>query len=186
MKRIVWLGVIALLLAAIPAAASTFIALSHAELVAGSDAVVQGRVLKVSSFWEKTGRVIVSEAMVQVEEVVKGAAPSVVIVRTFGGTVNGYTVEAHGFPKFAVNDHVLLYLHGAEGTAEVTGYQQGQYRIVRDKAGVAMAMPTVDAGAFLVGRDGRPAPGAQAVRLDALKNLIRAEAERPATGRNAN
>jgi len=186
MKRIVWLGLIALLLAAVPAATSTFIALSHAELVAGSDAVVQGRVLKVSSFWEKTGRVIVSEAMIQVEELVKGAAPSVVIVRTFGGTVNGFTVEAHGFPKFAVNDHVLLYLHDAEGTAEVTGYQQGQYRIVRDKAGVAMAVPTVDGGAFLVGRDGRPAPGAKAVRLDTLKNMIRAEAERPGAGRPAN
>ena|SRR6185295_1590411 len=186
MKRIVWLGVIALLLAAIPAAASTFIALSHAELVAGSDAVVQGRVLKVSSYWEKTGRVIVSEAMVQVDEVVRGAAPGVVIVRTFGGTVNGYTVEAHGFPKFAVNDQVLLYLHGAEGTAEVTGYQQGQYRIARDKAGIAMAVPTVDGGAFLVGRDGRPAPGAKAMRLETLKNLIRAEAAKPETGRIAN
>ena len=186
MKRIVWLGVIALLLAVIPAAASTFIALSHAELVAGSDAVVQGRVLKVSSFWEKTGRVIVSEAMVQVDEVVKGAAPGVVVVRTFGGTVNGYTVEAHGFPKFAVNDHVLLYLHGADGTAEVTGYQQGQYRIVRDKAGMTLAVPTVDGGAFLVGRDGRPALGAKAMRLETLKNLIRAEAAKPEAGRIAN
>lgn len=183
MKRIVWLGLIALALAAIPAAASTFVAMSHGELVAGSDAIVQGRVLKVSSFWTPSGRLIATEAMVQVEELVKGSAPSVVVVRTFGGTVGGFTVEAHGFPKFAVNDHLLLYLHGAEGTAEVTGYQQGQYRIVRDKSGVEMAVPATDGGAFLVGRDGRPAPAAKAVRLDALKAMIRAEAERPGSGR---
>ncbi|HEX9945739.1 MAG TPA: hypothetical protein VGG03_27340 [Thermoanaerobaculia bacterium] len=184
MKRLVWLGVLVLALAAIPVGASTFLAMSRGELVAQSDAVVQGRVLKVNSFWTPSGRVIATEALVQVEETVKGKAPGVVVVRTFGGTVGGFTIEAHGFPKFAVNDHVLLFLHGANDTAEVTGYQLGHYRVIRDKAGVEMAVPTFDAN--LVGRDGRPAAAPKAMRLDALKDLIRAEAEKPGTGRIAN
>lgn len=185
MKRFVWLGVIALLLAAIPAAASTFLALSQDELIAQSDAIVQGRVLKVSSFWDKTGRVIVSEAMVRVEDTVKGTAPSVVIVRTFGGTVGSYTVEAHGFPKFAANDHLLLFLQNPGETAEVTAYRQGQYRIVRDKSGVEIAVPTVEGGS-LITRDGRVVPAAKAVRLDTFKNAIRTAAEKPVSGRPAN
>jgi len=186
MKRLLGFGVVVLLLAAVvPAAASTFIALSHHELVSQSDAVIQGRVLKVSSFWDPTGRVIVSEALIQVEEKVRGNAPSVVKVKTFGGTVGGYTVEAHGFPKFAVNDHVLLFLQNANETAEVTGYRQGQWRIVNDK-GVQMAVPTVDGGSTLLSRDGRPAAGQKALRLDAFKDMIRADVDRPTSGRSAN
>lgn len=105
-------------------------------------------------------------------------------VRTFGGTVGGYTVEAHGFPKFAVNDRLVLFLQNAGETAEVTGYQQGQYRIVRDKSGVDIAVSAVDGGATLLGRDGRQVAMPKALRLDALKNLIRADVERP--GRTAN
>ncbi|HEY3570898.1 MAG TPA: hypothetical protein VGP73_23410 [Thermoanaerobaculia bacterium] len=183
MRRFLRMGLVALLLAAVPAGASTFVALSQHELVAQSDAVVQGRVLKVSSFWSPSGRVIMSEALVQVEEKVRGNAPSVVKVRTFGGTVGGYTVEAHGFPKFAVNERVVLFLQNANDTAEVTGYQQGQWRIVNEK-GVEMAVPAVDGGATLLGRDGRPAAARKAMRLDALKNLVRAGGERPAPNAN--
>lgn len=185
MKRLVCLGLLALMLAGVVAAgASTFIALSRQELVSQSDAVIQGRVLKVSSYWGQEGRVIMSEVLVQVEEKIAGNAPSVVRVRTFGGTVGGYTVEAHGFPKFAVNDHVVLFLQNANETAEVTGYRQGQWRIVQDK-GVQMAVPTVEGGVTLLGRDGRPAMAAKAMRLDTFKNLIRADVERPSSGRGA-
>ena len=186
MKRLVWLCVLAVVLAAIPVGASTFLAMSHGELVAQSDAVIQGRVLKVSSFWDPTGRVIQSEALVQVEELVKGKAPSVVVVRTFGGRVGNFVVEAHGFPKFVANDHVLLFLHGAESTAEVTGYQLGHYKIVRDHTGAEMAVPTFDGGEMLLGRDGRPTAAPKAMRLDALKSMIRADVERPGTGRTTN
>jgi hypothetical protein len=109
----------------------------------------------------------------------------VVKVKTFGGTVGDYTVEAHGFPKFAVNDHLLLFLQNANETAEVTGYRQGQWRIVNEK-GVQMAVPTVDGGATLLSRDGRPAAGQKALRLDTFKDMIRADVERPGSGRTAN
>ncbi|HXT22965.1 MAG TPA: hypothetical protein VN923_19610, partial [Thermoanaerobaculia bacterium] len=94
-----FLGVGVLLLAA-PAYGSTFLHMSRAELTKKASAVVVGNVLSVESFWTKSGRIIVTEAMVEVEDAVLGETPSVVRVRTFGGTVNGYTVEAHGFPTF--------------------------------------------------------------------------------------
>lgn len=182
MKRLVWLALFAMMLAVIPAGASTFQAMSRGELKAQSNAVVQGKVLQVNSFWSPSGRVIVTEAMVQVEEKLRGDAPSVVIVRTFGGTVNGYTVEAHGFPKFAANDRVLLFLQGADDVAEVTGYRQGQYRIVVDKAGVEMAVPTVERGVRLLNRDGSEAAMPKALRLDEFKTFIRSEESRPEHG----
>lgn len=186
MKRFVCLVVFAVMLAAIPAGASTFLAMSRGELVAQSDAIVQGSVLKVNSFWSESGRIIVSEAMIQVEEKIRGNAPSVVVVRTYGGEVGDIRVDAPGFPKFAVGERVLVFLSNAGATAEVTGYRQGQFRIVRDKAGVEMAVPTVEHGVRLLNRDGSAAPAPKAVRLDTFKQMLRnAEIERPGT-RTAN
>jgi hypothetical protein len=178
MKRSVWIALALTLAAVVPVGASTFLALSPEELVAQSDAVIQGQVLKVSSFWTPSGRLIVTEAMVQVEETVAGRAPAVVVLRTAGGTVGGYTVKAHGFPSFGVGDRVLLFVDGAEGTAQVTGYQQGQYRIARDKAGVEVAVPALGEGVRLLHRDGTPAAAPKAVRLDIFKAQIRDQAER--------
>jgi len=180
MKRLVSIGILLLVVAAAtPGGASTFLRMTPGELVRGSAAVVQGEVLKVNSFWEPSGRIIVTEAMVLVHERILGEAPSVVVVRTFGGTVNGYTVEAHGFPKFQANERVLLYLEPEkDGASRVTGYQQGQFRIVRDKAGVDYAVPTVDDGSGIVLRNGRTAAPAKAMPLDLFKASIRDEARR--------
>jgi hypothetical protein len=110
----------------------------------------------------------------------------VVVVRTYGGEVGDIRVEAPGFPKFAVGERVLVFLTNAGATAEVTAYRQGQYRIVRDKAGVEMAVPTVEHGVRLLNRDGSAAPAPKAVQLDTFKQMLRnAEIERPGT-RTAN
>lgn len=180
MKRLVSIGVLLLLAAAaLPVGASTFLRMTPQDLVRDSAAVVQGQVLKVSSFWDPTGRIIMTEALVRVEEKILGEAPSVVVVRTFSGTVGGFTVEAHGFPKFQPNERLLLYLEPErDGASRVAGYQQGQFRIVRDQAGVEYAVPAVDEGASLMTLDGRPAPPVKTVRLDALKASIRGEARR--------
>jgi hypothetical protein len=179
MKRFVSLGLVLMVMAAIPAAASTFLKMSQKDLIRDSQAVVQGKVLQVNSFWNKAGTIIVSEAMVQVEEKILGDAPTVVFVRTLGGTVDGFTVEAHGFPEFKANERVLLFLEPEQGGASrVAGYQQGQYRLIPNKAGVEMAIPAFVGGEGLVTRDGRAAAPAKALSLDDLKASIRSEATR--------
>ena len=176
MRRMVFLALLLVLVAGIPAGASTFLAMSQRELVRDSAAVVQGEVLQVHSFWDSKGRIIVTEAIIKVEDSVVGNIGSAIVVRTFGGTVEGYTVDAHGFPKFAKGERLLLYLERErDGAHKVAGYQQGQFRIVRDKDGLEMAVPTFD-GATLLSRDGRQAPRPRTMALDVLKNQIRAEA----------
>lgn len=184
MKRFVWLAVFALVVAAIPAGASTFVAMSRGELVSQSSAVIEGEVLKINSFWAPSGRLIVTEAMIQVTDRIAGDAPGVVVVKTFGGQVGGYNVEAHGFPTFSVGERVVLFLEGnVNAVAEVTGYRQGQFRVVRE-AGVEMAVPTLEPGVTLLRADGQPAARPKAMRLDALKASVRADIER--TSRMAN
>src|SRR5262245_54242949 len=126
MKRVLSVGLLLALAAALPVAASTFLWMSQKDLLQHSQAVVQGQVLKVSSFWNSTGQIIVTEALVRVEETVAGEAPAVVVLRTFGGTVDGFTVEAAGFPTFRLNERLLLFVGpDKNGDTGVVGYQQG-------------------------------------------------------------
>jgi hypothetical protein len=163
-------------LALSPLAASTFVAMDLDELVGASSAVVQGEVLRVESYWEKTGTVIVSEAMVRVEEAVLGDPHSIVRVRTFGGTVGDYTVEATGFPTFVQGERVLVFLEpdSEPDTLRVTGYQQGLYRIARAPGGGERALSALDAGSNLVSPDGRAADLPRELSLAELKERIRA------------
>jgi hypothetical protein len=177
MKRLVSISLLLMLVAAIPGGASTFLKMDQKALVRDSAAVVQGEVIAVSSFWDKSGRLVVTEAQVRVEDAVFGNTPSVVVVRTFGGKVGNFVVEAHGFPTFRKSERVLLYLEAEEdGAMRVTGYQQGQFRLVRDKAGVEWAVPATDEGVNIVTREGREAAPSKSVRLDVLKQSIRNEA----------
>lgn len=179
MKRFIGVGLLALVVtAALPVGASTFVALTPDELVAQSDAVVQGEVLKVNSFWTPEGRVIVSEALVRVTETVTGDSPSVLVVKTYGGTVGGYTVEAHGFPGFKAGDRVLLFVQNqADGTVEVTGYRQGQYRVAFER-GLEKAIPTLEDGVHLLTPDGRQAVRPVTKELESFKQQIRERADR--------
>ncbi|HWM91026.1 MAG TPA: hypothetical protein VN493_09685 [Thermoanaerobaculia bacterium] len=178
MKRLL-IAVLLFALAAAPMAASTFVAMRTPELIADSQAAVQGQVLKVHSFWSPSGRIVVTEALVRVEETIFGDAPSIVRVQTFGGNVDGFIVEADGFPKFEAGQRMVLFLSPEkDGVARVTGYQFGQFHVQRDKAGVEFAVPALDLGTNVVTKDGKPFARPQAVRLDTFKDRVRETARR--------
>jgi len=152
MKRNLVSLAVLLLVAAVPATASTFVAMSLDELVAGADAVVVGHVQEMKSSWTESGRIIVTDNEVRIDEVWVGSAPEKVSVRTFGGEVGGFLVEATGFPKFEENEHVILFLkrEEASGTLQVLGYQLGHLRVVERLDGVVLAVPQTDDGMTLV------------------------------------
>ncbi len=169
---------LALVALALPASASTFLSLSRQELATQAGAVVEARVTGVRSFWNPERTVIVTEARLVVDDLVTGDAARELVVKTFGGTVNGYTVVAHGFPTFHPGERQLLYLvqEPLDGSVRVLGYQQGQYRIVTGDDGVDKAIPAVGEGARFLTGDGRPVPAAQVLPLAELKQQIRNEA----------
>lgn len=182
------LTILAILLAVgavFPAGASTFVAMSEKELVAASDAVVRGQVVSVESFWNDHHTLIISEAVFEVESAIVGAAPRYVTLRTAGGTVDGYTVEAIGFPAFRAGDRALLFLERddqkplgraqAKRSAEsyrIAGYQLGQYRIVNDGDG-EIAVPTANPGLRFLRKDGQPAAPQRVRPLAAFEEEIR-------------
>jgi hypothetical protein len=168
--------VLALVMAAAlqPASASTFVAMSTTEMVRSSSAVVEGEVLAVSSYWSDSGRIILTEVMLQVRDVYAGEAASVVRVKTFGGTVDGYTVVAHGFPTFEKGQRLVLFLEPDDvvDMFRVVGYQQGLYRVERQRDGQEKAMSSVDHNARLISADGREVSYSQILPLATLKQQV--------------
>lgn len=182
-RFLVGLAVALMVAATVPAAASTFVAMDQEELIAGSAAIVDGQVLDVRSFWNEDRTVIISEARIEVTDLVAGDSPAVVTVRTFGGEVGNYRVEAHGFPTFTSGDRVLLFLAQDGDAYRVTGHAQGQYR-VRDGAKGTVAVPSIGEGVRYFHKDGTMAAPARTLELGAMKNQIREQRHLIRTGRN--
>lgn len=170
----------ALCLMAVPATASTFLHKPTKELVFEADALIQGRVVEMSSFWTDSGRLIATDVQVAIDDTVFGKASGTVRVRTFGGTVGDITVEAHGFPRFEMGEHVLLYVKAdpEDGVFRVHGYQEGQFRVVTRLDGVTLAVPQIDEGARLLTRDGKMAPEPRSIELGQFKNQVKELAAR--------
>lgn len=176
MKRLMIVGALLCALAAVPLSASTFVAMDRGELVAQSHAVVVGEVLYTYSYWNREGTMVFTDAVVHVQEAVLGDVSGLVSVRTPGGQVAGFRVEAHGFPAFGQGQRQLLFLHrAAEGSWEVTGFQQGQFRVVTRSDGKDVAVPALR-NVQLLSMSGAPAPMPRAMALDSLKQSIRSEA----------
>lgn len=176
MKRLIVVGALLCALAAAPLSASTFVAMDRGELVAQSHAVVVGEVLYTYSYWNRAGSMVFTDAVVHVQDAVLGDLSGLVSVRTPGGQVAGFRVEAHGFPAFGKGQRQLLFLsRTADGAWEVTGYQQGQYRLITRSDGVDVAVPALK-NVQLLTASGAPAPMPRAMELGALKASIRSEA----------
>jgi hypothetical protein len=171
-------------LAAVPAGASTFLYVPQEELVAQAQAVVQGRVVEVNSFWNRQGTAILTEAVVEVEDTLLGRDVSHVRLITFGGEVGGYGIEAHGFPTFRKGQRLLVFLEparaGEDGAHRVLGYRQGQFEIRVNKRGEEVAVPAWEAAeqVRILKPDGTEAAAPRAIPLAQLKSRIRETAER--------
>lgn len=182
-RLLVGLAVALVVAATVPAAASTFVAMNQQELIASSAAVVDGQVLDVRSFWNEDRTIIITEARVEVTDLVAGDSPAVVTVRTFGGEVGNYRVEAHGFPTFSSGDRVLLFLSQEGDAYRVAGHAQGHFK-VRHGAKGDIAVPTIGEGVRYFREDGSLAAPARPMELGALKNSIREQRHLIRTGRN--
>lgn len=169
------LAVAAALAFAMPAGGATFVDMDLPQLIAESDAVIEGRVTQVESFWDENGVVIVTEALIAVDDKIAGKSEDWIRVRVPGGEVNGYTIEAPGFPTLAADERVVLFVQRPADGGEalrITGNPLGKYRIV-EEGGDQIARPTVDSGAVLVSPDGGRTEAPQALSLDRLKEDIR-------------
>jgi hypothetical protein len=162
------------------AQAATFVAMTDEELIQQSDAVVQGQVIRLESKWDPQGRIIVTEATIQVSETIAGVAPSQIVVQTPGGKVNDYRVEALGFPSLNNGEEVILFIKDDQSlqVSRIVGHQQGHFEVVKRLDGVTLAVPRIEDGASFLTPSGKAIPAPRSTELAAFKGRVRAEAAR--------
>lgn len=115
-------------LAALDVRASTIVELGAAELEAGADRVVEGRVLAVASRWSADGRMIETHATIAIDATRKGAAASFVEVVVPGGEVGNARQIVFGTPSIVVGDRARWFLVSrGDGTYRVYGWAQGKW-----------------------------------------------------------
>ena len=126
-----------LLLFSSPAFATTVKRLDLKEIVAASDAIVEGRVESIRSFWQ--GRQIFTEVTVGVSRALKGPRPARLTFLQVGGRVDApvpLEMSVPSAPIYRVGDEAYFFLQPARpGEHVVVGLFQGHVPVRRDAQG---------------------------------------------------
>jgi hypothetical protein len=117
----------------IPAASGEV--LSTEQLVDDSDVVVVGTVSATSSRWNADHRLILTDAIVSVENVLKGDKNlRQAKVTQVGGQVGDMTLQVSGSSSFISREKTLLFLkNGLNGSFSIIGGKQGKHLIETEK-----------------------------------------------------
>jgi hypothetical protein len=130
--------VLALLVVAVPLAASQFVELPFDQVARESTYIVRGSVVNTWTAWDDSHEIIFTYATVRVSRYFGDATgPDTLVVREVGGTVDGYTQDAIGFPAIRENEQVVLFLAPWDDGSEyrIHAYNQGKF-LVRNRAGI--------------------------------------------------
>ncbi len=134
---------LAALLGALPASATTQLAMDLPALARGADAVVHGVVRRVESRWSGDKMRIVTDVEIQVTESLKGQPGGTVLVTQPGGRVGDVGQVVHGLASFTAGEEVVVFLEKRGARAfRVSSMAQGKYQVKRDADGkAALAVP---------------------------------------------
>lgn len=177
MRRVRTLGltIVALTIGVVPSSATVIVPADFNEMVAGAQLVVHGRVVDVRSQMVGDRRTIESVVTVAVDEAIKGAPGSTVVVRVPGGLVGRYQRVMVGAPSFTPGEEVILFLTGRPPSIPMPfGLSQGVYRVSRGADGHAR----VAAPVLAEGRIVRGDPARRPLDVGAFVEQIRAAMER--------
>ena len=130
------LTLVAMILAlAIPMSASQFQELSFDQIAREAKYVVRGQVIDTWSQWDDAREVIYTYATVRVNRYFgETTGPDVLMVREVGGTVDGYTMEAIGFPMIRRGEQIVAFLSEDGSDLRIHAFNQGKF-LVRERRG---------------------------------------------------
>jgi len=169
------LSLLALLfLVSLPVFASQFVELSFDQVASESQLIVRGTVVDTYSAWDDAHEVIYTYATVRVSRYFgETTGPDMLVVKEVGGTVDGYTMEAIGFPEVRQGEDVVLFLKAWDDSTDlrIHAYNQGKM-LVRERGGRQLVVAdSVHQGESHVGREGR-GPSAQVDAADDLNGAL--------------
>ncbi|HEX7830724.1 MAG TPA: hypothetical protein VF787_13790 [Thermoanaerobaculia bacterium] len=148
-----------LFLVSLPLSASQFIEMPFDQVAREAQYVVRAQVVDTYAAWDDSHEVIYTYATLRVSRYFgESAGPDTLVVREVGGTVDGYTQEAIGFPAIRAGEDVVLFLAPwTDGGAEmrIHAFNQGKF-LVKERLGRELVVADeVRQGDARLGREGR-------------------------------
>lgn len=109
--------------------------LSLQDLCAKSSDIIITKIINKNSFKDKSHNRIYTDVELQVINPIKGntKAGETIKMLTFGGTYEGITTFAVGFPNFPIEEETLLFLQKREKGYSIVAASEGKYNIYTDK-----------------------------------------------------
>jgi hypothetical protein len=138
--------------------ATTVVPMSIERLTAVSSHVVEGAALQTWSQWNTQHTMILTYTKFQVQRILKGQAPAVVIVKQIGGQVGSTVQRVSGVRHLQPGERMVLFLRlgdERDGTLVITGLMQGNFSIRTAENGaevVSNGMPEVNAYSVSTGQ----------------------------------
>jgi hypothetical protein len=174
-RRVFRTWMLAALLGALPAGATTQLKVDLSQLAQGADAVVHGVVRRVESRWSGDKQRIVTDVEIQVTESLKGQPGGTVLVTQPGGRVGDVGQVVHGLASFTAGEEVVVFLEKRGARAfRVASMAQGKYQVQREGK-AAMAVPEPSEALLLDPVTRKPSASAlRPMTLEELKAAIRA------------
>jgi hypothetical protein len=126
-----------------PLGATVLVPAEFHEIVQGSQVIVHGRVVDVSSDWTEDRFRIETIVTLEAGAYFKGGPGERVTFRVPGGTIGRYRALMVGAPEFRVGDEVVMFLR-SEGPSvpQVFGLSQGVFRVRRElRSGRRVVVP---------------------------------------------
>jgi hypothetical protein len=164
-RRSLSLVTLFLIVSALPLSASQFIEQPFDQVAREATFAVRGAVVDTWSAWNDAHDVIYTYATLRVSRYFgENAGPDTLVVREVGGTVDGYTQEAIGFPAIRRGEQVVLFLSEWDGSSDyrIHAFNQGKY-LVRQRGGIeTLVADPVKQGEERITASGRQAIGADA------------------------
>jgi hypothetical protein len=116
--------------------ATTLIRMDFGDLARDANLIVVGTVKSVEGRWDDTLTFVHSDVTLNVEQSLRGNAPSEVVLSTPGGQIGGIAQRADGAATFEPGERVLVFLTTWEdGSYKVLGYEQGKSRLLTEQDG---------------------------------------------------
>lgn len=165
-----------LLLLALPALATTLVAMDVAALTRASRSVVRARVASVSSQRSTAGRITTAVELVRLDT---WAGPDLPTLRMLipGGVADGIGQHVDGAPSFVADEEVVLFLEAHGPAFQPVGLGQGVWRVDRSSGSAPLVRPEPLDGVLLVNPSGTRAGGLRTpLTLDTLRTQVRAAA----------
>lgn len=125
-----------LLVVAIPMSASQFADVSFDQIARGSKYIVRGTVIDTFATWDDSRETIWTYATIRVNRYFGDATgPDTLVVRNIGGTVDGFTQEAIGFPELRRGEQLVVMLTEDGNDLTINAFNKGKF-LVRNRGGV--------------------------------------------------